>query len=533
MKLLRKVMFFFAGLCRGESLYSPFICRAGRTDRAGRAGRAGTGTCPYNLSSEIERLFLRNFFDFIMLAVVFVCSFVCCSPVQASGDDDNRPLQRDDFAYGMDLTINGNHAIYGLTLPAAIYQGCTTSDLGDLRVFNASHPVPHLLRSQISKETKRPAQALPFFPLLSDRQGSGGSPPDLHIATNSQGTIIDIRQNVPGERSQINQIITAYILDTSGLKQPADWLELTWEGQGEQFSTSVRLDSSNDLNSWQAQVRSAALAELRFGGHTLLRKRISVPRGIHRKTYLRLSWPVGKDGARLTGVRAGYNREEQALPRTVLTLTGKALPVAEQGAARYLYDSKGFFPVDQLRIRLPEQNSLSQISVFSKADEEASWQRRASLLAYRLVVEEVDMESEKFNMNRTTDRYWLLELADNSGIQQAPTLELGWLPGQLLFMAQGEKPYTLAYGRAGLGAAHSQVDRLLKAVDPESEKKLVASAQAGPQKILGGEERLKSAKILPWRRWLLWMVLVSGVLVVGMMALKLYKEMNGESSGNS
>ncbi|MGB5686024.1 MAG: DUF3999 domain-containing protein [Candidatus Electrothrix sp.] len=483
---------------------------------------------PYGFLSKIERLFLRDFLDVLMLAFVFVCSFVCYCPVQASGDADNRPLQREDFAYGMDLTISGNHAIYGLTLPAAIYQGCTTSDLGDLRVFNASHPVPHLLRSQISKETKRPAQALPFFPLLSDTQGGSGSPPDLHIATNNQGTIIDIRQNASGGSSQINQIITAYILDTSGLDQPADWLELTWEGQGEQFSTSVRLDSSDDLNNWQTQVRSAALAELRFGNHTLLRKRISVPQGIHRKTYLRLSWPVGKDGARLTGVRAGYNREEQSLPRTALALVGKALPVAEQGAARYLYDSKGFFPVDQLNIDLPEQNSLSQIAVFSKADEEASWQRRASLLAYRLTVEGVPLESGMITINHTTDRYWLLELEDNSGIQQAPTLELGWLPGQLVFMAQGEKPYTVAYGRAGLEAAPSQVDRLLRAVDPQSAKKLVAPAQAGPQEIIGGEERLEAVEELPWRRWLLWMVLVAGVLVVGMMALKLYREMNGQ-----
>ena len=525
MKLLREVMIYFAGCRRGEFLCSPFISWTDRTDRA---GRAGTGTCPYNLSSKIERLFLRDFLGFLMLVVVFVSSFVCVFSVQASGDDDNRSLQREDFAYGMDLTISGNHAIYGLTVSAAIYQGCTTSDLGDLRVFNASHAVPHLLRSQVNKETKRPAQALPFFPLLSDTQGSSGSPPDLHIATNNQGAIIDIRQNAPGASSQTNQIITAYIVDTSGLEQPADWLELAWEGQGEQFSTSVRVDSSDDLNSWQTQVRSAALAELRFGSHTLLRKRISVPRGIHRKTYLRLSWPVGKDGARVTGVRAGYNREEQALPRTALALVGKDLPVAEQGAARYLYDSKGFFPVDQLNIDLPEQNSLFQISVFSKADEDASWRRQASLLAYRLTVEGVNMESGMITINRTTDRYWLLELEDNSGIQQAPTLELGWLPGQLVFMAQGEQPYALAYGRAGLGAARSQVDRLLKAVDPQSAKKLIAPAQAGPQKILGGVERLEPIRELPWRRWLLWIVLISGVLVVGMMALKLYREMNGQ-----
>ena len=86
----------------------------------------------------------------------------------------------------------------------------------------------------------------------------------------------------------------------------------------------------------------------------------------------------------------------------------------------------------------------------------------------------------------------------------------------------------MAYGRAGLEGAHSQVDRLLQAVDPLSEKKLVAAAQAGAQKILGGVERLEPVRELPWRQWLLWVVLIAGVVVVGIMALKLYREMNGE-----
>ncbi|MCI5143535.1 MAG: DUF3999 family protein [Candidatus Electrothrix sp. ATG1] len=79
-----------------------------------------------------------------------------------------------------------------------------------------------------------------------------------------------------------------------------------------------------------------------------------------------------------------------------------------------------------------------------------------------------------------------------------------------------------------MAGARSQVGRLLKAVDPLSEKKLVASAQAGGQKILGGVERLAPVKKLPWGQWLLWVVLIAGVVVVGIMALKLYREMNGE-----
>ncbi|MCI5132888.1 MAG: DUF3999 family protein, partial [Candidatus Electrothrix sp. EH2] len=307
MKLFKK------SCAKGESLCSPCICRA---------ERAGRGAGPHNLL-QTGISFFQNLF------IVFFFLVLCTSAVQAA--DKSTPLQREDFAYGMDLKISGNHAMYGLTLPAAVYQGCTRADLGDLRVFNAEHTVPHLLRTQMNKETtERPAQSLPFFPLFNEQQGNSDSPPDLHIATNSQGTIIDIRQKAAlgGQ----DQSITAYILDTGVLEQPADWLEFIWEGEDEQFSSSVRLDSSPDLNNWQTLIHSAALAELRFGGHTLLRNRISLPQGIPRKGYLRLSWPVGKNDVSLTDVKAGYNRETQAHPRTVLSLTGKALPRIEHGA---------------------------------------------------------------------------------------------------------------------------------------------------------------------------------------------------------
>ncbi|MCI5149965.1 MAG: DUF3999 family protein, partial [Candidatus Electrothrix sp. MAN1_4] len=190
--------------------------------------------------------------------------------------------------------------------------------------------------------------------------------------------------------------------------------------------------------------------------------------------------------------------------------------------------SKGFFPVDQLKVHLAEQNSLGQITLFSRANEEASWQRRSSFLTYRLTVDGVSLDNGIISINRTTDQHWRLEVAGDSGIRQMPTLELGWLPGQLLFLAQGEQPYTLAYGRAGLQATRYQVDRLLKAVDPQSEKKLVAPAHAGPEKILGGGDRRTQARKLPWQQWLLWVVLIAGVLVVGLMALKLYREMQGK-----
>ncbi len=431
--------------------------------------------------------------------------------------DEAQPLRREDFAYGMELTVSGNNAMYSLTLPAEVYTGCTRPDLGDLRVFNAHSPVPHLLRQPQAEQTAKPAQALPFFPLTERSSASNGS--NFGIAIGSSGALIAISA---GGTEQTTQAVTAYLLDVSSLQHFPDWLELAWQGQGEQFSASVHLESSDDLNSWQ-HVASATLADLRFGGHKLLRNRLELGQHAAGK-YLRLSWPSGKEGVSLSAVKASYESETRTQPRTVLTLTGQPDAAAAAGRAAWLYTTDGVFPVDQLNIRLPEQNSLAEFAVFSRADEKGQWQRRTSLLAWRLTVNGVNLDNGLLHLAPTTDRFWRLETEAN-GSSPAPSLELGWLPGQLVFMAQGEGPYSLAYGRAGLEPARSQVEQLLRAVEPVNRGELIEAAKARAQTVLAGKAALLPKTELPWRVWLLWAGLIAGVLAVGAMAWKLFREM--------
>ena len=430
----------------------------------------------------------------------------------------DQSLRREDFAYGMDLTVSGNSAMYSLTLPAEIYKGCTRSDLGDLRVFNAHGPVPHLLRQIEPKQTVRPAQTLPFFP-LAEATNTNSRSAYLGITVNSSGTIIAF--NPPDQATQQGQAVSTYLLDASSLKHSPDWLEFVWTGG--QFSASVRLDSSDDLNRWHTLVSSAALAELRFGGHDLLRQRIDLKQKTTGK-YLRLSWPQGKDGIRLTAVKAGYASETRTQARALLTLTGQPDSAAEPGRTAWLYTTEGVFPVDQLNVRLPEQNALAEFAVFSRADKEAAWHRRGSLLSWRLTVDGTQFDNETLRFAPVTDRFWRLE--GEAVNDKAPVLELGWLPGQLLFLAQGEGPYSLAYGKAGLPPVRSQVDKLLQQhAEPLKDSKLIEAAQAGPQKVLAGAAALQMRRTIPWRLWLLWAGLLAGVIAVAAMALKLWREM--------
>ncbi len=428
--------------------------------------------------------------------------------------DEPQPLRLEDFAYGMKLKVNGGSPVVSLRLPAEVYQGCVRPDLGDLRVFNAHGPVPHLLRPPQPEQAARPAQSLPFFPLAEPTNGDSGIA-DLGISIGSSGAIIAFRA---GQAAPASQNIAAYLLDASALKSRPDWLEFTWSGG--QFSASVRVDASDDLNSWQTLVSSAALAELSFGGHQLLRKRIELG-GQAAGKYLRLTWPQGREGISLSAVQAGYESETRAQARSLLPLNGTP-DSAAPGRTAWLYSTGGYFPADQFNIRLPEQNALAEFIISSRPDDQAAWQRRTSLLVWQLTVDGVKLESGRLTLPPVTDRFWRLETEAGSA---APVLELGWLPGQLVFMAQGEPPYTLAYGRAGLEPARSQVGQLLKAAEPVSGGKLVAAAEAGPQRVLAGQAALELKKEIPWRVWLLWAGLIAGVLAVGAMAWKLFREM--------
>ncbi|MGX9727434.1 MAG: DUF3999 domain-containing protein [Candidatus Electronema sp. VV] len=428
----------------------------------------------------------------------------------------DEPLRLEDFAYGMELKVSGGSPVVSLSLPAEVYQGCVRPDLGDLRVFNAHGPVPHLLRPPQPEQAARPAQSLPFFPLAEPTNDNSGIA-DLGISIGSGGAIIAFRA---GQAAPASQHAAAYLLDASTLKSQPDWLEFAWSGG--QFSASVRVETSDDLNRWQTLVSSAALAELSFGGHQLLRKRIELG-GQAAGKYLRLTWPQGREGISLSAVQAGYESETRAQARSLLPLNGTLDSSVAPGRTAWLYSTGGFFPADQLNIRLPEQNALAEFAVFSRPDEQAAWQRRTSLLVWQLTVDGVKLESGRLTLPPVTDRFWRLET--EAGGSAAPVLELGWLPGQLVFMAQGQPPYTLAYGKAGLVPARSQVGQLLKAAEPVSGGKLVAAAEARPQRLLAGQVALELKKEIPWRVWLLWAGLIAGVLAVGAMALKLFREM--------
>lgn len=108
------------------------------------------------------------------------------------------------------------------------------------------------------------------------------------------------------------------------------------------------------------------------------------------------------------------------------------------------------------------------------------------------------------------------------------TIQLGWQPSELFFIGRGTAPYLLAFGSGKLAQLETNPHdgMLLQTINIESSAQVIGPAKVGKRLTLGGQLALQiPAKPTPWKKWLLWTVLVLGVGLLAFMARSLTKEM--------
>ena len=122
-------------------------------------------------------------------------------------------------------------------------------------------------------------------------------------------------------------------------------------------------------------------------------------------------------------------------------------------------------------------------------------------------------------------------MLDGAGLgsdKRKVTLQLGWQPSELIFIGRGTPPYLLAFGSGKIAQEDkdSSAEMLMMAIQLEKPPPLIGSAKLGKRINLGGDMVLQSpVKPPPWKKWLLWAVLLFGVGGLAFMARSLVKEM--------
>jgi len=439
--------------------------------------------------------------------------------VSVAAADEPVLLRPSDFAYGIPIQVTGAGPLFELALPRAVYETVTRTDLGDLRVFNAhGEVVPSALRPPEAAPAPAVWMRLALFPVHG-----GGRKADelvLRVRKNRSGAIVSVQ---PGPGAGSGPPTTFYLVDASADDRPMRALELDWKDPSAAgFSGDLRVEASDDLKQWRVLADAAPLARLHYRGQLLERRRIEF--APQRAKYLRLVWQAPVRAVALTEIRA--ERLTEVLPARDWI----ALAPAGRGAkpGEFLYTLAGRMPADRVRIRLPQVDTLAGAELYSRADRADGWQLRASGPVYRLDRngQELIGDALAFSPDADGDREWLLRLAAPDAVpgNEAPALELGWVPQQLLFAARGDGPFLLAYGSDGMLPGGDSQEKLLQEYSGRGAgESVLQPATPGAQLVLGGSKRLQVPfTALPWRKWLLWSAIALGVFMVGLLVGRRY-----------
>ncbi len=433
-----------------------------------------------------------------------------------------------DYAYRATITVTGGNSHYRVVLPQAAYRGLQRSDLGDLRIFNAAgESVPYAFLPR-QAEVSAPGEMRPvkLFPLYGDA-AKGVKGMTLHVERTSAGTVVRMSGDQAARGS--SKKLLGYIVDTGKQDSAFKALLLEWTTHNG-FSGAARIESSDDLKRWATLAAEAPIIMLEHGGERLERRRVEI--GGTRAPYLRISFKSVPDDFALRSARVELVAAQREVPREWLKL--EAVQESDK-PVEFTFDSKGRFPVDRARLLLPQANTVTPVRLFVRERTEDKWRQVASATAYRLTRSGSEATSPDVEFAATQSRYWLIRVDPKSGGLGSDhmSVELGYVPHELLFAARGDAPFALAYGRRTADPVALPIATVLPGYRQGEPISAVLASVGEPSNVAAparsffsdpGAALHEAARSGDMKKWILWAALGLGVAVIGWMASRLLRD---------
>jgi hypothetical protein len=419
-----------------------------------------------------------------------------------------------DFAKHYTLELeDGAASSYSITLPAIIYAASERSDLGDIRIFNSTGDmVPYSLDTP-----RAPARTAPkvrpvtgWFPLASAPAGNNGMPPG--VAIGADGSLRATAGPPPRAQHEVD------LIDLGRMSRTAQVGALHVHLRDDNFQGRVTVEVSDDLRHWQP-AGDAQLLKVNYNGGTLSQDRVEL--NTARARYVRLHWLDGApyiDSMDMEIEAAGAGTVQSADTQREWREGMVAHPGLKPG--EYFFTTGGSYPVDRLRLTLPQPNTVTSAVVYSRAGLDMPWREVSSATLFRLHNGTVEQSNAPLELKADTDRQWRVVVDTRSGGlgSGALTVAAGWRPATLTFVAQGSPPYTLAVGRA----------EAVPAVVRRGALPVSASSVAGIARLNGGNSVPKPASAQSIasapnvsRGYLLWAALLLAVASLGAIGWRL------------
>lgn len=431
------------------------------------------------------------------------------------------------LAASFNFEAAGSEPLYQSVLTKEVYQASHRDNLEDLTILNAAGE--HIPYAILPYEALHPTQ------LLAESQPLTIFPMQTGVEKTTSSINIDLKQsghtsiNLTGNQ-QLQQPNTAYLFDL-GKKHPIlKKLKVDWQGAEGKF-IAMEAFSSNNLKDW-TNIGQSVLFKSTSGGQTVLQNTIELY-AFTEDRYLQIRPSEIEDADfKLSSVNAEYSKAQNIiLPKLWQTLTLLNREQTNYGITNVDFESTGRFPASYLRIDLPQLNTITNVRVLTRNQSDAPWETVIDAPIYRLNKQGRDTVNPDIHINAEVARYWRLQFdQSNGGIgSENPTLTLGWLAKTMVWNARGKAPFTLHLGGDTLFINGMSMSNLMPDYTPER-------INALPLANLSAINNAPEANSNPWvstpdyKRWLLWVGLGLGVLVLAGMAWSLLKSSNKDSA---
>lgn len=434
------------------------------------------------------------------------------------------PEKRPQFAHAAPLLLEGQGAIYALTLPLEIYRGIARRDLGDLRVLNgAGEDVPHALERLAATEKKAGSSLeLAFFPMLGPA-GQSVENLKLSVERRSDGTLKAMIAT--GDRRAPVRHVVGYVVDASAATASLRQLRFDWPAAPEGSALDLRIEASDDLRYWRP-AGSGPLLVLRRGEAVLDRRAVDFPP--LRAKYFRLSWRSGQADPKFSAVVAQTVDASAEAARAWMRFDGAAGPKPGE----YVFELPASLPVDRLRFELPQQNTVVTASLLTQDRPGGPERAVISAVLYRMEHGGEKLVNPDLQISTTTEKRWVLRVdARGGGLGSGtPALQAGWVPHRLVFVARGGAPFQTVFGNPDAVPRAMPVQSL---VPGHATDKPVAAQSAQLGAVVTKEISVQTPVVaardyleqMDRKKLWLWGSLLLAVLVIVGMAWRLTREM--------
>ncbi len=427
------------------------------------------------------------------------------------------PYSVDDFAQSATIS-DAKTSLRQIQIPKTLYQNMQRRDYGDLRGFSADgQVVPHQFSQSSTRLDSKQETPLVFYPFSKEQ---AANPSNIQVIINQKAgeQNLQINQHLAnnGQPPKFNEY--QYIIENKKRSPSLCKIELDWQQAKLSSILSFKLESSDQLQNWRTLSRKLTVSKLDYNGSQLMHNQVSF--SCTSQKYLRLTWLQPKQKTHLIQIKGIYT--QKGAQQIQWESFGKPRYSKEDGS--WLFESNVIASISKLEFVAPQDGLLYQGTLYSRNDEKSKWRYRTAVSQYRLNLGETTLQSSPVSFAQTSDRYWKLVMKTEGQLSesQLPEIRAGWTPKQLYFLAQGQAPFTLAFGNSTIKSAQkSSLSSLIDSIKRSGAS--IDSVSLG--EFVKNENVTQAQSETPWKLILLWLVLILGTALMGFMAYRLFQQM--------